>query len=67
MRVGVACPAFCCDQDGGLTSFCHRGGFCVVARQKQLQLFGNILKGRFEVTQIGHIGCSPGVAKQLKT
>ena len=55
-KVGTACPAFFCSRDGDLKGLCHGDDFCVVARQKKLQIFGEILEKRFEVKQTGHIG-----------
>ena len=60
MKVGSACPAFFCSHDGDLK------GSCVVARRKQLQIFGKVLEKRFEVRQTGHIGFSASGAKELK-
>ena len=40
MKVGTACPAFFCSCDGDLKGLCHGDDFCVVARQKQLKIFG---------------------------
>ena len=48
MKVGVACPAFFCSQDGNLTGLCHGGDFCVVVPRKQLEIFGHFLRGRRE-------------------
>ena len=56
MKVGTACPDFFCSRDGDLKGLCHGDDFCVVARQKQLQTFGNVFEKRFEVKQNGHIG-----------
>ena len=56
MKVGTAFPVFLCMHDGDLKGLCHGDDFCVVARQKQLQTFGNVLVKRFEVKQTGHIG-----------
>ena len=55
MKVGVACPAFFCSQDGELKGLCHGDDFCVVGRRKQLRTFGRILEKRFEEKQTGHI------------
>ena len=33
-----------CSQDGNLKGLCHGDDFCVVARRKQLQIFGNVLE-----------------------
>ena len=44
MKVGTACLAFCCSQDGHLKGLCHGHDFCVVARRKQLQICGNVLE-----------------------
>ena len=66
MKVGTTCPAFFCSHDGDLKSLCHGDDFCVVARRKQLQAFGDILEKRFEVKQTGHIGFSASDAKELK-
>ena len=38
----------------------------MVARRKQLQIFGKVLEKRFEVKQTGHIGFSASDAKELK-
>ena len=40
MKVGTACPALFCSHDGDLKGLCHGDDFCVVARRKQLQIFG---------------------------
>ena len=66
MKVGTACPAFFCSCDGDLKGLCHGDDFCVVARQKQLQTFGNVLEKRFEVKQTGHIGFGANDKKELK-
>ena len=58
MKVGTACSAFFCNHDGDLRGLCHGDDFCVVARRKQLQICGKVLKKRFEVKQAGHIGFS---------
>ena len=39
---------------------------CVVARRKQLQIIGNVLKERFEVQRTGDIGPSTEDAKELR-
>ena len=36
IKIGVACPAFFCSQDGNLKGLGNGDGFCVVARRKQL-------------------------------
>ena len=66
MKVGPACPAFFVSHDGDLRGLCHGDDFCVVARRKQLQIFGKVLEKRFEVKQTGHIGFSASDAKALK-
>ena len=66
MKVGTACPAFFCSHDGDLKGLCHGDDFCVVARRKQLQIFGKVLEKRYEVKQTGHIGFSASDAKELK-
>ena len=66
MKVGTACPAFFCSCDGYLKGLCHGDDFCVVARQKQLQIFGKVLEKRFEVNQTGHIGFGVNDKKELK-
>ena len=66
MKVGTACPAFFCSCDGDLKGLCHGDDFCVVARRKQLQIFGKVLEKRFEVRQTGHSGFSASDAKELK-
>ena len=66
MKVGAACPAFFCSRDGDLKGLCHGDDFCVVARRKQLQIFGKVLEKRFEVKQVGHIGFSASDKKELK-
>ena len=66
MKVGTACPAFFCSCDGDLKGLCHGDDFCVVARQKQLQIFGEVLEKRFEVKQTGHIGFGLNDEKELK-
>ena len=66
MKVGTACPAFLCSHDGDLKGLCHGDDFCVVARRKQLKIFGKVLEKRFEVNQTGHIGFSASDAKELK-
>ena len=38
----------------------------MVARRKQLQIFGKVLEERFEVKQTGHTGFSASDAKELK-
>ena len=43
MKVGTACSTFCCSHDGDLKGLCHGDAFCVVARRKQLQIFGKVL------------------------
>ena len=53
MNVGTACPAFFCSHDGDLKGLCHGDDFCVVARRKQLQIFGEVLEKRFEVKHTG--------------
>ena len=45
---------------------CHGDDFCVLARRKQLQIGGNVLKKRFEVKQTGHIELSAEDVKKLK-
>ena len=42
MNVGTACPAFFCSHDGDIKGLCHGDDFCVVARRKQLQIFGKV-------------------------
>ena len=66
MNVGTACPAFFCSHDRDLKGLCHGDDFFVVARRKQLQIFGKVLEKRFEVKQTGHIGFSASDAKELK-
>ena len=66
MEVGTAFPAFFCSHDGDLIGLCHGDDFCVVARRKQLQIFGKVLEKRFEVKQTWHIGFSASDAKELK-
>ena len=44
MNVGSACLIFFCSQEGHLKGLCHGDDFCVVARRKQLQIFGNVLE-----------------------
>ena len=66
MKVGTACPSFFCSHDGDPKGLCHGDDFCVVARRKQLQIFGKVLEKRFEVKQTGHIGFSASNAKALK-
>ena len=66
MKVGTACSAFFCSHDGDLKGLCHGDDFCVVARRKQLQIFGKVLEKWFEVKQTGHIGFSASGAKELK-
>ena len=66
MKVGTACTGFFCSRDGDLQGLCHGDDFCVVARQKQLQTFGNVLEKRFEVKQTGHIGFGASDKKELK-
>ena len=66
MKVGTACPAFFCSCDGDPKGLCHGDDFCVVARQKQLQIFGKALEKRFEVKQTGHIGFGVNDEKELK-
>ena len=61
-----AFPAFFCSHDGDLIGLCHGDDFCVVARRKQLQIFGKVLEKRFEVKQTWHIGFSASDAKELK-
>ena len=56
MKVGTACSAFFFSHDGDLKGLCHGEDFSVVARRKQLQIFGKVLEKRFEVKQNGHIG-----------
>ena len=46
MKVGTACPAFFCTQDGNLKGLCHGDDFCVVARRKQLHIFGDLLENK---------------------
>ena len=53
MKVGTACPAFFCSHDGDLKGLCHGDDFCVVARRKQLQIFGKVLEEQFEMKQTG--------------
>ena len=45
---------------------CHGDDFCVVARQKQLQTFGQVLEKRFEVKQTGHVGFGASDKKEVK-
>ena len=52
--------------EGDLKGLCHGDDFCVVARRKQLQIFGKVLEKRFEVKQTGHIGFSASDTKELK-
>ena len=59
MKVGTS-------HDGDLKGLCHGDDFCVVARRKQLHIFGKVLEKRFEVKQTGHIGFSASNAKALK-
>ena len=59
----TACRAFFCSHDGDLKGLCHGDDFCVVARRKQLRIFGKVLEKRFEVKQTGHIGFSASDAK----
>ena len=66
MKVGIACAAFFCSCDGDLKGLCHGDDFCVVARQKQLQTFGKVLKKRSEVKRTGHIGFGANDKKELK-
>ena len=66
MKVGSACPAFLCGCDGDLKGLCHGDAFCVVARQKQLQIFGKVLEKRFEVKQTVYIAFSASDTKELK-
>ena len=66
MKVGNACTAFFCSHDGDLKGLRHGDDFCVVARRKQWQIFGNVFEKRFEVKQTGHIGFSASDAKELK-
>ena len=56
MKVGTACLVFFCSQDGDLKGLCHVDHVCVVARRKQLQIFGNVLEKRYEAKQTRHIG-----------
>ena len=65
-KVGTACPAFFCNHDGDLKGLCHGDDFCVVARRKQLQIFGKVFEKRFEVKQTGHIGFGVNDEKELK-
>ena len=51
---------------GDLKGLRHGDGFCVVERRKQLQIFGKVLKKRFEVKQTGHIGFGVNDEKELK-
>ena len=67
MKVGTAFTAFFCSDDGDLNELCHGDDFCVVARRKQLQIFGKVLEKRFEVKHIGHIVFSASDAKESKT
>ena len=66
MKVGTACPVFFCSRDGDLKGLCHGDDFCVVARRKQLQTFGQVFEKRFEVKQTGHIGFGASGKKELK-
>ena len=62
IKVGVACFALLCRQDGH-SKDC---AFLRVVRRKQLQIFENVLRKRFEVEQIGHMGFSAENAKKLR-
>ena len=66
MKVGTACTTFFKSHDGDLKGLCHGDDFCVVARRKQLQIFGTVLEKRFEVKHTGLIGFSASDAKELK-
>ena len=66
MKVGTACPAFFCTDDGDLKGLCHGDDFCVVARRKQLQIFWKVLERRIEVQQSGYIGFGANDEKELK-
>ena len=66
MKVGTACPACFRSRDGDLKGLRHGDDFCVVARQKQLQTFGQVLEKRFELKQTGHIGFGVNDEKELK-
>ena len=55
-----------CSCDGELQGLCHGDDFCVVGRQKQLQIFGKVLEKRFEVKQTGRIGFGVNDEKELK-
>ena len=66
MNVGTACPAFFCSCDGDLKGLCHGDDLCVVARRRQLQIFGKVLEKQFEVKRTRHIGFSASDAKELK-
>ena len=66
MNVGNACPAFFFSHDGDLKGLCHGDDFCVVARRKQLQIFGKVIEKRFEVKQTRHAGFSASDGKELK-
>ena len=52
--------------DGDLRGLCHGDDFCVVARRKQVQIFGKVLEKMFEVKKSGHNGFSASDAKELK-
>ena len=66
MKVGTTCLAFFCGCDGDLEGLCHGDDFCVVARQKQFQIFGKVLEKRSEVKQTEYIGFSASDSKELK-
>ena len=64
LKVGAACPAVVRRTAQRIV---HGADFCVVARRKQLRIFGTVLEKRFEAKQTRHIGLSAGDAKELKT
>ena len=65
MNVGTACPGFFFGHDGDLKGLCHGDDLCVVARRKQLQIFGKVFEKRLDVKQTRHIGFSASDAKEL--
>ena len=58
--------AFFCSCGGDPKGLCQGDDFCVVARQKQLQIFGKVFEKRFEVKQTGHIGFGVNDEKELE-
>ena len=62
---GLACPALFC-RGTDLLGFCHGDDFCVAGCREEMESFGEIISGRFEVRKTGHIGFDDDVGKEFK-